>query len=245
MSQTHIVLGRFSQNELNQIMRESSQIADTGRRIDFLSGNFLGIDYWESTLIGDKDTPEVFVINLERVDCFTFIEYVEAMRLSGTFSEFEENLRRVRYRSGEVSFINRNHFFTDWREFNSDSAEDATGKIGGDKAITIQKILNEKEDGTCFLPGVSPLSREISYIPSDAIDDSVSDRLKTGDYAGIYSDIKGLDVSHVGIIVKKGDNIYLRHASSQKEIRKVVDQDFRKYIAGKPGIIILRPGDYP
>jgi len=67
------------------------------------------------------------------------------------------------------------------------------------------------------------------------------DRLKTGDYAGIYSVTEGLDVSHVGIIIKKGDNIYLRHASSQKEIRKVVDQDFRKYIVGKPGIIILRP----
>jgi len=244
MTNGHIVLGRLSQNELNQIMRESSQIADIGRRIDFLSGRFLGIDYAESTLIGDKDTPEVFVINLERVDCFTFIEYVEAMHLSGTFSEFKENLRRVRYRSGEVSFINRNHFFTDWREFNSDFVEDATGKIGGDRAITIQKILNGKEDGTCFLPGIPSLSRDISYIPSDAIDDSVSDRLKTGDYAGIYSDIKGLDVSHVGIIVKKGDNIYLRHASSQKEIRKVVDRDFRKYIAGKPGIIILRPKNH-
>ena len=245
MSQARIVLGRFSQNELDQIMRESSRIADIGSRIDFLSETFLGTDYVEATLIGDKDTPEVFVTNFEGVDCFTFIEYVEAMRVSETFSEFEANLRRVRYRSGEASFINRNHFFTDWREFNSAFVEDATGRIGGDKAITIQKILNEKEDGTCFLPGVSPLSREISYIPSDAIDASLSDRLKTGDYAGIYSDMKGLDVSHVGIIVKKGNSIYLRHASSRKEIRKVVDQDFRKYITGKPGIIILRPRDYP
>jgi hypothetical protein len=243
MSQARIVLGRFSENELNRIMRESSQIADLGGRIDFISGKFVGTDYAESTLIGDKDIPEVFVINLENVDCFTFIEYIEAMRLSEKFSEFEENLRRVRYRSGEVSFINRNHFFTDWREFNSDFVEDTTGKIGGDKAITVQKILNEKEDGTHFLPGIPSLSREIGYIPTDAIDDSVSDRLKTGDYAGIYSGMKDLDVSHVGIIVRKVDNIYLRHASSREEIRKVVDQDFRKYIAGKPGIIILRPRD--
>ena len=57
MSQAHIVLGRFSENELNRIMRESSQIADSGGRIDFLSAQFLGIYYAESTLIGDKDTP--------------------------------------------------------------------------------------------------------------------------------------------------------------------------------------------
>jgi hypothetical protein len=244
MSQAHIVLGRFSENELNRIMSESSQIADLGGRIHFISGKFLGVDYAESTLIGDKDTPEVFVINFDGVDCFTLIEYVEAMRLSNTFSAFEENLRRLRYRSGEVSFANRNHFLTDWREFNSGFIEDATVEIGGDKTTTVQKILNEKEDGTHFLPGIPFLSREISYIPSDAIDDSVSDRLKTGDYAGIYSGMKGLDVSHVGIIIRRGDNINLRHASSQKEIRKVVDQDFRGYIAGKPGIIILRPRSY-
>jgi len=209
--------------------------------MDFLSGKFLGIDYAESTLIGDKDNPEVFVINLEGVDCFTFVEYVEAMRLSNSFFEFEENLKKVRYRSGEVSFIKRNHFFTDWIESNPDFVEDVTGKIGGDKAVTIRKILNEKENGTCFLHGIPSLRRKIKYVPSDAIDDLILGRLKTGDYAGIYSAAEGLDVSHVGIIIGKGDSIYLRHASSQKEIRKAVDQDFRIYIAGKPGIIILRP----
>jgi len=222
-------------------MRKSSQIADMDPRIDFLSEKFLGVDYVESTLIGDRDTPEVFVLNFEGVDCFTFIEYVEAMRLSKSFSEFEENLRRVRYRSGKVSFMNRNHFFTDWREFNSDFVKDVTKQIGGDKALTIRKILNEKDDGTSFLPGIPPISREINYLPPDVVDDSVSDRLKTGDYTGIYSATEGLDVSHVGIIIKKVDSIYLRHASSQREIRKVIDQDFRGYIAGKPGIIILRP----
>ena len=222
-------------------MLESSQIADVGRRVDFLSEKFLGVDYAESTLIGDKDTAEVLVINLQGVDCFTFIEYVEAMRLSNTFFEFEKNLKKVRYRAGEVSYIKRNHFFTDWIEFNPDSVEDVTGKIGGDKAVAIQKVLNEKEDGTFFLHGIPSRSREIRYVPSDAIDDLILDRLKTGDYAGTYSAVKGLDVSHVGIIIKGAHSIYLRHASSQKEIRKVVDQDFRVYVAGKPGIMILRP----
>jgi hypothetical protein len=244
MANSHIILGRFSQNDLNRLMRESSQIADTGKRINFLSEKFLGIDYVESTLIGDKDTPEVFVINLEGVDCFTLIEYVEAMRLSATFSSFEKNLKRVRYRAGELSFISRNHFFTDWKESNSDFVEDATGKIGGDKTITIQKTLNQKKDGTFFLPGVPSLNREINYIPSLLIDNSVPDRLETGDYAGIYSATEGLDVSHVGIIVWKGDSIYLRHASSQREVGKVIDQDFRRYLTGKPGIIIFRPRSY-
>ena len=78
-------------------------------------------------------------------------------------------------------------------------------------------------------------------VNDDEIDNVVLDALSTGDYAGIYSDLKGLDVSHVGIIIRKDNSLSFRHASSQQEYRKVVDQDFKEYIINKPGIVILRP----
>jgi hypothetical protein len=237
----HIILGKFSQEELDHIIYKSSKIKDIARRIDSLSGQLLDLDYVESTLIGDINTLDAFVINLEGVDCFTFIDYIEAMRLSNSFSEFTVNLRKVRYKSGKVIFENRNHFFTDWREFNSDFIDDVTEEIGAQRTIKVQKTLNEKEDGTYFIPGVHPVLREIKYIPSAAIDDSVLNKLSIGDYIGIYSNKQGLDVSHVGISIKEGDKTYLRHASSLKKHRKVVDQDFKKYITGKPGIIVFRP----
>jgi hypothetical protein len=53
--------------------------------------------------------------------------------------------------------------------------------------------------------------------------------------------VQGLDVSHAGIFVRHEDALYLRHASSQYEYRRVIDQDFRGYIASKPGIIVFRP----
>ncbi len=241
MYKTHILLGKFSQEELDRIIQKSSKIKDAAGRIDFLSRNFLDLDYVESTLIGGINIPEVFMINLKGVDCFTFIDYIEAMRLSGSFPEFKVNLRKVRYKSGIVAFEDRNHFFTDWREFNSDFIDDITEEIGAEKTIRVQKTLNQKKDRTYFLPGIQTVKREIKYIPPDSINDSVLSKLRTGDYVGIYSKVNGLDVSHVGIIVKDGDNLCLRHASSQKEHRKVVDQDFKKYIVGKPGIIVLRP----
>jgi len=216
---------------------------DTGKRIDIISGQFLGIDYGESTLTGDKDTPEVFVINLHTVDCFTLLDYVEAMRISSSYSGFEENLKKVRYKSGVVSFQNRNHFFTDWKESNAELVEDITEKIGEDRAIKVQKLLNKKEDGMHFIDGIEPFFREITYIPSDLIDNPVLEKMRTGDYVGIYSHMKGLDVSHVGIIIKDADTIYLRHASSQKEFRKVIDQDFKSYMADKPGIVVFRRKD--
>jgi len=238
-----IFLGKFTQEELDQIIREASPINDIGKRIDFLSRLFLDVDYSESTLIGSINIPEVFALNFEGVDCYTYIDYVEAMRLSSSFSEFKINLRKVRYKSGIVAFENRNHFFTDWREFNADFVKDITEEIGTQKAIRAQKMINEKEDGTFFLPGIHPVQREITYVASNAIDESVFNKLETGDYVGIYSEVQGLDVSHVGIIIKDRDDIYLRHASSLKEYRKVVDQDFKNYIIGKPGIIVFRPKD--
>jgi hypothetical protein len=234
-------LGTFSLEELDGLIYESARIANPGERIDFLSRKFLNTDYAEATLIGDKDTPEIFVINLEEVDCMTFIEYIEAMRLSSSYQEFESNLRRVRYGSGIVEFINRNHFFTDWKEFNPGYIKDVSETIGGGKTVRIQKMLNVKEDGAYFLPGIRPVEREILYIPSEAVDLPILKKLRSGDYIGIYSALSGLDVSHVGIVVRDGENLFLRHASSKKEYRKVIDQDFRTYVADKPGIIVFRP----
>jgi hypothetical protein len=238
-----VILDRWTEERLNAIMSEAAEIQDAGERIAFFSEKFLGLPYQEKTLIGDIKTPEVFVINLSAVDCFTFIDYIEAMRLSGSFSEFRENLRRVRYKTGKVAFENRNHFFSDWAIFNAEIVEDVTRKIGGKNTIKINKTLNVKQDGMHFVPGIQPRDIAISYIPSQYIHE---DKLKTGDYVGIYSEKAGLDVSHVGIIIKNENSslfthhssLLLRHASSIQ--RKVVDEDFKDYIANKHGLIILR-----
>jgi hypothetical protein len=194
----------------------------------------------ESTLSG-TDQPEILVIDLGGVDCFTFIDYIEAMRRSGSFDEFGENLRKVRYRAGHLSREDRNHFFTDWIESGRNFLSDVTATVGGSKALCVLKKLNVREDGSDFVPGIPPQEREIVYIPSGAADDSVLARLETGDYAGIYTPLSGLDVSHVGIIVRKENSMVFRHASSAEGQRKVVDQDLAGYLKGKPGFLVIRP----
>jgi hypothetical protein len=235
----YINLGTWSSSELDLLIRESSKIKDPGERIDFLSRRFLGTDYAGSTLIGDDKTPEIFVTDLKGVDCFTFIDYIEAMRVSASFQEFMENVRQIRYRGGIVSFGNRNHFFTDWEENNSVFVDDVTEDIGKGFFRKVPKILNERGNGTPLLPGISPSKRQIRYIPSSVLHSSVVENLRTGDYVGIYAEMQGLDVSHVGIIIKTATVVHLRHAS--EKYRKVVDEDFKKYLADKPGVMILRP----
>lgn len=235
-----VLLGKWTSKKLDVLLRESSGIDDTGQRIDFLSRHFLGTPYQESTLVGDINMAEVFVMNLEGVDCFTFLDYIESLRRSSSFDEFKENLRKVRYRAREISFENRNHFFTDWQKNNARCIRNITKQLGGKYVISVAKVLNRKLDGTYFLPGIKPKERIIQYIPVNAVDDFIISELRTGDYVGIYSKKQGLDVSHVGILVKEKDKTYLRHASSHNEHKKVVDQDFKGYITKKPGILVFR-----
>jgi cell wall-associated NlpC family hydrolase len=235
----HFVPGRWSAGALDVLIRASSVIAPAGEKIAFLSEKFLGTPYRESTLIGDETVPEVLVINLEGLDCFTFIDYIEAMRLSCSFREFTEKLRKVRYRSGEVAFSKRNHFFSDWKDYNRDCVLDVTESIGGKKTQKTTKVLNRKGDGTGIISGVPAVERVISHIPSEAVDRTTLGRLRTGDYVGVYSSLPGLDVSHVGVIISRGKTISLRHASTK--YRSVVDEDFASYIARTSGLMVLRP----
>jgi hypothetical protein len=236
-----INLGKWTEEGLGLLLKEASGISGPGNRIAFLSGHFLKTMYKESTLIGAANNPEIFVINLEAVDCFTFLDYIEAMRVSDSFAGFRENLRKVRYQAGRIAYENRNHFFTDWLEFNSDRVEDVTEKISYGNSQKVVKRLNRTDDGTYFLPGIPVIEREFAYIHSDALDDDVFDNLSTGDYVGMYSKTEGLDVSHAGIIIREHDRFKLRHASSLQKHRRVMDADLRKYLRAKPGIVVLRP----
>ncbi len=237
----HIHLGTWSRDGLERILLEASLIQDPGLRIEYIAQQFLGVPYKESSLIGDDHTEEALVVDLSGVDCFTFLDYIESMRMSESFETFPEQLTRVRYRLGQISFETRNHFYTDWSVYNSNFIEDVTEFVGKQHARGIRKMLNEKEDGTCWIPGIPLIERNMLYIQSTGIDNSIINRLKTGDYIGIYSELPGLDVSHVGIIVRHDDSVFLRHASSDKDSMRVIDQDFMQYIKDKPGLIVLRP----
>ncbi|MHB8880177.1 MAG: N-acetylmuramoyl-L-alanine amidase-like domain-containing protein [Thermodesulfovibrionales bacterium] len=239
MNRYHNVPGQWSRAEIERLLAAAAGLGSPGPRIEFISRKFLGVPYLASTLTGRDDGDEVLTINLRGMDCFTFLDYVEAMRHSVSLISFRDNLRQTRYRSGTVSFRTRNHFFTDWIEFNADRIEDVTAQVGGAAALSISRTLNRKQDGTLFLDGIGPFERLLRYVPAGPPADGVMGLLQTGDYAGVFSDDPGLDVSHVGIIVRDGGSLVLRHAS-QREGR-VMDEDLAGYLSGKPGLLILRP----
>ncbi|TLM65313.1 MAG: DUF1460 domain-containing protein [Deltaproteobacteria bacterium] len=223
------------------LLQQAAGVTDPGARAVLLSERFLGVPYRADTLVGGPDRPEQLVVRLEAVDCFTFLDYVEALRRSTSAGEFRERLAQVRYRDGLVAWERRRHFFTDWAAAPGGRILDVTREIGGDRTRQALKQLNRKADGSLILPGVAVQERFVSYLPAAALDAGLLDRLRPGDYLGIYTAAAGLDVTHVGLAVRHDGRLLLRHASSRREAGRVVDSDLAAYLAGKPGLVVLRP----
>jgi hypothetical protein len=223
------------------VLAEAVRWNDSGERVVHISARFVGTPYRSNTLIGSADTPEQLVVSLDAVDCFTLLDYVEALRRSNAPAEFRQHLAEVRYHGGRVAWESRRHFFTDWADGGDGPLQDVTGIIGGSHLRQARKELNRKADGSLYLPGVAVRTRAIGFIPSPALDRRLLERLQSGDYLGVYAPAPGLDVSHVGIVVRQDGRLLLRHASSHRAERRVIDSDLAAYLADKPGIVVLRP----
>jgi hypothetical protein len=226
--------------DLTQILTTTRDIEQPGDRIVAISTHFLDRPYLANTLVGGPDEAERLVVALNGFDCFTLLDVVEALRRSSVAEDFPLQLRRVRYRDGEVSYRGRRHFFSDWVAADNPVITDLTSEVGQGRAVKVMKQLNRKSDGTLWLPGITATSREIVYVPTSAITDQILRSLQAGDYVGIYSDLAGLDVSHTGVIVKTGMSVRLRHASSRTGIERVVDEGLLDYLRGKPGLVVYR-----
>lgn len=221
-------------------LRAAATGASKGELTDLLSGQFLGTPYGANMLVGSASQAEQLVIDLRRVDCFTFLDYVEALTRSSDRNQFVANLIDTRYAGGQVDFTHRKHFFTDWAQVSKTVASDITGTLTG-AAVTVGKHLNAKADGGNYLPGLPVVDRNITYIPSAAVTDQVIGGLRTGDYVGAYTDQPGLDVTHTGIIVQTNSGTVFRNASSLAANDQVVDTPLREYLNTVPGIVVLRP----
>lgn len=213
--------------------------APQGERIAQISAAFLGTPYQAHTLSGSPDIPETLVINFRGVDCFTLLDYVQALSLSHDRASFEANLIRTRYADGQVRYLKRRHFFSDWFAENPRNAQDVTRSLSPE-AVSVIKLLNRETRGTQQVPGLGVIPRRITYLPARAITPQVLKQIQTGDYVGVYATAQGLDVTHAGIAVWHDGRLWFRNASSLAATRKVVDVPFREYMRSKPGIIVLR-----
>lgn len=238
---TKVNLDPYTLKKLNTLLEKRSKAHSykTGEMIDLLSEAFLETPYQENMLHGSENIAEKLIVDFRGLDCFTYLDYVEALRKSTSQTEFINNIIQTRYIDGIVNFLNRKHFFTDWAYRTYKLATDITAQISP-HAISTEKYLNKKADGGNYLPGLPVVKRTLTYIPSNFINKEVISHLQSGDFIGIYTQLAGLDVTHVGFFIMTDKGPMLRNASSRKENKKVVDSPFMDYIVKTPGIIVLR-----
>ncbi|MEA5187386.1 DUF1460 domain-containing protein [Xanthomonas fragariae] len=231
----------YTVNRLNNVLNQVSKHRglSAGHLIDVISAEFLDTPYRSHMLQGSATTPEKLIIDFTGLDCFTYLDYVEAARSAYSQQDFISRLILTRYVNSIVGFTYRKHLFSDWVNRPYELANDITATISPD-AVSVVKMLNLKADGGNYLPGLPVVQRTITYIPTEHIGRNVVRQLRTGDYIGIYTHETGLDVTHVGFFVRTNRGPMLRNASSQAENQKVVDSPLMEYLARAPGIIIYR-----
>ena len=227
-------------------------VVETGQR-------FLGAPYEPATL--EREGPEELVVNLRAFDCVTFVE--NAIVLAGLiragktgFADYLAALERVRYRRGRLDgYASRLHYFTDWLHDNGRKriVRDVTRSIGG---VPFRKafhyLSDRREDhpalkdpatfrrlrlieGTCS-------RRPRFYIPKADLTET-ENRIADGDIIAITTDEKGIDVSHAGLAVRRGEEIRLLHASSAAGKVVLSEAPIKRYVSARrsrTGIIVGR-----
>ena len=221
---------------------------------------FLGVPYVGKTL---EYEPERLIVNLREMDCMTFVENVLALAeasASGTpsWQTYLEKLQQIRYRDGKIEdYTSRLHYTSDWIYENEKKGliADITKEIGGvPLAMDVSFVSTHPESYMQlqshpeYIAVMAKKEKEINsrqyyYIPKEEIDKQEA-QIRTGDIVCFVTSIKGLDISHVGIIHKEGDKMTFIHASSGKKRVIINEESLQDYVLGikkSKGIMVLRP----
>jgi hypothetical protein len=226
-----------------------------------IGNSFIGSLYKAHTL--EAAQPETLVVNLRDFDCTTYVECCLALARAAkmkhpTVKKFMEQLQYERYRNGEIDgYPSRLHYFTDWIYDGQRKGivNDITRSLGGIPYKKVIDFMTTHRDAYKQLKNdnyfnemkkiESELSlRKLYYIPKDSVG-KIENKLKNGDIIATTTNIPGLDVSHVAMIIKldngetrilEAPDVGLRVKLSYVPLSKYL-MDNKK----QTGIIVARP----
>ncbi len=244
-------LSRLAESELTS-ETYSEQVSEIGQW-------FLETPYVEKTL--ELPGSEKLVINLQGLDCTTFVETVITLtRLSSlldfTFDGFERELEHLRYRDGKnEGYPSRLHYFSDWIYENQEKGiiTDITQQIGGSPYPNAPTFMSENPK---FYPQLSApenlkaikitenqlQKRDYFFIPKTEIS-RLEKNIKSGDIIAITTSMPNLDIVHTGLALEKNGRIHLLHASSKSMKVEISEKPLSEYLAAnksQSGIMVTR-----
>jgi hypothetical protein len=218
--------------EVKRLLDAFRDVDEPAARLERISAHLLESPYVSNPLGGGPDLPESLVIRFDGFDCVTYVETVLALKDSRAADEFSDALRRMRYRDGEVAWHSRNHYMLDWIK-NNQRRGIVRNITAGPRAVTRTRRLS-------LIKELRAKTVTFRVFPKRAR--APLRRLaESGDIALFASTRRDLDVFHMGFIIKRGAELWLRHAS--RTAGRVLDQPLADFLQAQrmSGIILLRP----
>jgi hypothetical protein len=258
---------RYTQKDSTKICHMLAQLEKSGStktsQLLVDAGTLLlGTPYVAGTL--DREKDESLTINISEVDCTTFVEQSLALAMTiaqgkKDFRSFCDNLRTLRYRDGTCrNYSDRLHYFSQWvkeGEKNGILKELSGKEFSSHQSLSLSfmsknpdKYMQLKDDST-LTASIATHERPfrnltIPYLPKEKLNNSRKQLpIRNGDIIALVTNIKGLDVTHMGIAYWKRGKLHLMHAS-YKEKRVIKDPlTLHDYLAPRksaPGIRVVR-----
>lgn len=232
---------------------------DIGEVAIAVGRRFMGTPYVGKTLeVGDE---EQLVIDMEGMDCTTFLEHVvvftRLVKLRElTFLAFQRELEKLRYRAGMLDgYASRLHYFSDWIHDNERKGilRDVSRSLGGipyDKPIdfmTSHRTAYRQLAEDPYFQAMQQLEAELNrrerfFIPKTRVA-AVETSIQDGDLIAITTDIRGLDIIHVGIAIHQNGRLHLMHGSTDRKQVIISEQPLATYLQGnrrQTGIMVAR-----
>lgn len=245
---------------ITQILNDAynAKLNSPNERVGYIARKFLGLPYVAHTLEGDT---EMLTINIDELDCTTFVETVIAMAYTvgegrTSWRDYVRNLENIRYRDGKLNgYTSRLHYISDWIINNSHRGnfQEVTDMFPSfnykvktiDFMTSHRKSYKSLADDTEFEKmkniEIGFHNHRFPYIKSAAIrSKSVRNELRDGDIIALTTNINGLDVSHMGLIAIVDGVPHLMHAS-MKAMKVIIDPlPLHKYLANSKSLSGIR-----
>ena len=248
---------------ITELLKEQARlrIEGPGRRTAWFARQLLGTPYVAHTLEGQ---PEELTINLDGLDCTTLAETVLALSFTAGerrqgWQDFVYNLRRFRYRNAEVNgYASRLHYICDWAMDNIHRGNviDVTNMWEGAKyAVRSIDFMSQNRDKYEALKDSAEFERiraiengyrnhRFPYIKSSDLGaKDINYVIRQGDILAFVTNLKNLDVTHMGIVVEENGKLHVLHASSTNgkvEISKAPLADFARRNRSWIGVRVFR-----
>ena len=233
--------------KVEQWLKEAQNLPQDSCRTLHFAKKMLGVPYVAGTLDGNEE--EQLVVRIDALDCTTFVETVLAFCIADKrgerdFEGFKKALTDVRYRDGILNgYTSRLHYFSDWIRNNE--------KMGFVKECTSETACSQPKElwldfMTTHVDSYLPMKKNpelvkemaaheknwqgtvVSYIPKENLNLSSDElKIKDGDVLAMVTNIKGLDIVHVGFAFWKAGELHLLHASSSA--KKVIEDPQTQY----------------